>query len=142
MRSGLNERVVAHAWETQSFNPALLQQVNMRLVYRGVPSDAGGPDYQDALFAQEDKTLLRGDVEFHVVSSDWYNHRHHADAAYDNVQLHVVWHDDRRPTVRHDGVEIPVLELSRGVNRGESNFEQEEFPKGCACACKHLKQLA
>lgn len=138
MRSGLNERVVSHTWETQSFNPALLQQLNMRLMYRGMPSDAGGPDYQDALFAQEDISLLRGDVEFHVASSDWYNHGHHTDVAYDNVQLHVVWHNDRRPTVRHDGVEIPVLELSQDVNTGESNIDPEPFPRSCACACKHL----
>lgn len=138
MRSGLNERVVAHTWETQSFNPALLQQLNMRLVYRGMPSDAGGPDYQDALFAQKDKSLLRGDVEFHVASSDWYNHGHHTDVAYNNVQLHVVWHDDRRPTVRYDGVEIPVLELCQHVNTGEKNLGATPFPRGCAYACKHL----
>ena len=138
MRSVLHERIVAHTWETQSFNPALLQQLNIRLVYRGLPSDAGGPDYQDALFAQEGKSLLRGDVEFHVLSSDWYNRGHHTDVAYDNVQLHVVWRDDRRPTVRHDGVEIPVLELCQDVNTGENNLDPKPFPRGCACACKHL----
>lgn len=83
--------------------------------------------------------MLRGDVEFHVLSSDWYNHRHHVDAAYDHVQLHVVWHDDRRPTVRHDGVEIPVLELSRDATASESDFEPQPFPESCACACKYLE---
>ena len=33
---------------------------------------------------------VKGDIEIHLVSSDWYHHGHHQDPRYDKVILHVV----------------------------------------------------
>jgi hypothetical protein len=38
-----------------------------------------------------------GDVEVHMEPSDWVQHRHHEDAAYENTLLHVVWNAPAHP---------------------------------------------
>ncbi len=107
----IDERLVVGIWERQAFDLAALARLGFEVVFRGVPSDAGGPDYQDAIFSTPNASLVRGDVEFHVRSSDWYHHGHAVDPRYNGVQLHVVWQDDAGCTRRQDGVVVPVLEL-------------------------------
>jgi Protein of unknown function (DUF2851) len=111
----VGERIVVSAWERQTFDPSTLQSLGLTLIYRGVPSDAGGPDYQDAIFESDDQTLLSGDVEFHVRTSDWYHHGHHQDARYNGVLLHVVWEGDSLATVRQDGSQVPTLVVGSSV---------------------------
>jgi hypothetical protein len=106
----MDERWIAEIWETQAFDHSALESLDLSVVYRGVPSDAGGPDYQDALLAGPDGSLIAGDVEFHVRSSDWTRHGHHLDPRYNGVALHVVWTSDTS-TVRQDAQPIPTLEL-------------------------------
>jgi len=107
----VDERVVAVAWERQRIPVRPLQALDLRVVYRGVPSDAGGPDYQDAILCWRGRHLVNGDVEFHSQSSDWYRHGHHTNPAYNRVVLHVVWNDDTGSTVRADGEHVPTLEV-------------------------------
>ncbi|HZU13118.1 MAG TPA: DUF2851 family protein [Chloroflexota bacterium] len=109
MDGSIDERVVADAWERQAFDRSALVSLGLNVVSRGLPSDAGGPDYQDAILASSDRSLIQGDVEFHVRSSDWYVHRHHEDSRYDNVILHVVWDVDTAETVTADGRLVPTL---------------------------------
>lgn len=107
----IDERVVSDLWERQAFEPAVLASLGLHVVYRGVPSDAGGPDYQDALVSTADAGLMSGDVEFHVQSSDWYAHGHDRNPAYNDVILHVVWIDDAGATVREDGELVATAAL-------------------------------
>ena len=107
----VDERLVADLWERQAFLPDGLRTLGLRVVFRGVPSDAGGPDYQDALLSIGEREIVSGDIEFHVRSSDWYRHGHDCDQRYNHVVLHVVWTDDTPSTVRADGAAIPVLAI-------------------------------
>ncbi len=109
--AAVDERLVAEVWERQAFPAAALLTIGLRVVFRGVPSDAGGPDYQEVLLERWGRELIGGDVEFHVRSSDWYHHRHHRSQAYNRVLLHVVWESDGGATIRHDGQVVPQLEL-------------------------------
>lgn len=73
-----------------------------------------GPDFFNAKI-NIDGQLWAGNVEVHPNASDWYVHHHEEDVAYDNVILHVVWHDDIN-VYRKDNSLIPTLELKRYVS--------------------------
>lgn len=109
--AGINEGLVTTVWERQAFDEDALDALRLRVVFRGVPSDAGGPDYQDAILSRDAGAIVTGDIEFHVQSSDWYRHGHHRDQRYDRVILHVVWHDDMGETTCSDGKQVPILAL-------------------------------
>lgn len=59
-----------------------------------------GPDFTDVRLRitgrDGQSTLLVGEIEIHVLSSDWYRHRHHTDKAYDHLVLHVVGRADKQ----------------------------------------------
>ena len=85
------------------------------VVYPGRSNGDSGPDFRDAIIAGK-FGLMKGDVEVHVRSSDWYGHRHHTDDEYSNVILHVViWHDCSSATVLRSGKRVPVLCLAKAL---------------------------
>jgi hypothetical protein len=127
----IDERLVADIWERQAFDRRVLTALGLELIYRGVPSDAGGPDYQDAIVATEGGATLRGDVEFHVRSCDWNHHGHSRDPRYNSVILHVVWIDDEKNTVRADGWQVPIVALSGATALPLSLDPAGLFPHPC-----------
>lgn len=111
----VDERVVADLWERQAFDRASLAALGLTVLFRGLPSDAGGPDYQEAVLAQHGRSVLSGDIEFHVMGSDWYAHGHHRDPHYESVILHVVWEGDGEETRTASGRLVPTLALRGSV---------------------------
>ncbi|UCD22180.1 MAG: DUF2851 family protein, partial [Chloroflexota bacterium] len=82
------------------------------VVYPGRTNGDSGPDFRDAVIINE-SNLMKGDVEIHVKSSDWYNHGHNIDADYNNVILHVVlWHDCNSATLLQNGKAVPLICLA------------------------------
>ncbi len=55
-----------------------------------------GPDFLHAAI-QLDGVTIKGAVEIHNLSGDWFKHEHHLDPAYDNVILHVAAENDLPP---------------------------------------------
>jgi hypothetical protein len=71
-----------------------------------------GPDFSQATIII-DKIKWVGNVEIHILSSDWVKHLHHFDSAYQTIILHVVWEDDMG---RVDGLRyFPTIELKNLV---------------------------
>jgi len=85
------------------------------VIYPGRTNGDNGPDFRDAVIVNKSH-LTKGDVEVHVKSSDWYSHKHHADAEYNNVILHVVmWHDCNSATLLQSDKPVPVLCLAKAL---------------------------
>lgn len=55
----------------------------------GLPNTNAGPDFLGAK-VRIGGTLWAGDIEIHTRSTNWRQHGHHTDAAYNGVVLHVV----------------------------------------------------
>ncbi len=82
----------------------------VRIVSRGIPNYDSGPDFRGALI-RIGGILFRGDVELHVHAGDWVAHRHHRDARYNSVILHVACRAGSIPAVTASGRELPLLLL-------------------------------
>lgn len=108
----LPERFLHYIWQFQLFEHQELQTNDgepIQIIHTGLLNHHSGPDFSDARI-EIGKTLWAGHVEIHKKSSDWLQHQHQEDAAYDSVILHVVYEYDQ-PIYRQDGTIIPTLEL-------------------------------
>jgi len=85
----------------------------LRVIYPGRINGDNGPDFRDAIIAMNESKLIKGDIEIHIKSSDWYSHSHHCDPEYNNVILHVVaQHNAGSATLTQNSKSVPVLCLS------------------------------
>ena len=113
----ISEDFLHYVWQFGLFNRTHLSTINSRDVLQilvvGVPNKDAGPDFYHAKIKTSHE-IWAGNIEIHVRSSDWQKHKHHLDAAYDNVVLHVVYEYDK-PTLRSDGTIVPVLELKNRI---------------------------
>ncbi|MEE8204686.1 MAG: DUF2851 family protein [Dehalococcoidales bacterium] len=112
----LRENQVAEVWQRQLVKGMeLLSEKGdaLEIIYPGRLNDDRGADFRDAVISLNGR-MLRGDVEIHVRSGSWIDHKHHRDPVYNRVILHVVmWHSGSTVTRLQNGGEIPVLALSR-----------------------------
>src|SRR5215469_9938362 len=75
----LHERELARLWEAGRVPASALvteEGVALQIVYRGRPNGGAGPDFRDAVIALPDARLLHGDVELHILASDFRRHGH------------------------------------------------------------------
>ncbi|MDD3627089.1 MAG: DUF2851 family protein [bacterium] len=108
------EKNIYYVWENYIFERKDLSVHGCGSVFiidRGTRNFMDGPDYINAEIIL-DSELLRGDIEIHVNSSEWYLHRHHLSQRYDNVILHVVTNLDNDSIVKLNKDLIPQLDLS------------------------------
>jgi hypothetical protein len=115
-RIKLSEKQVALIWQ-QMVGKELISSEDglVSVIYPGMTNGGSGPDFRDAVIVNNSH-LTKGDVEVHVMSSDWYSHQHHNDAEYNNVILHVVMcHDCNSATLLQSGKPVPVLCLAKAL---------------------------
>lgn len=113
----MSEYFLHYLWQFQYYHKLTLVTTAgdpLQVLRPGYHNNHAGPDFTGA---QVQLGVMKwiGSVEIHVRASEWYDHQHHQDAAYDNVVLHVVWEDDK-PVYRADGTIIPTLELRHRVS--------------------------
>lgn len=107
----MTERLLQFIWQFQYFNKGELLTTSgetMQIISPGQYNTNQGPDFLDAKI-KIGKTTWAGNIELHLLSSDWKKHNHHKDKNYNNVILHVVWEDD------FPDYNIPVLHLKTRV---------------------------
>lgn len=113
----MREEFLHYAWQHQLFNKEALlttQGQAVNIYFQGYHNHHSGPDFSMAKI-KIDQLEWHGNVEIHYRSSDWKNHQHHTDAAYDNVILHVVWKDDDPIKNLQLGI-VPTLVLQNRID--------------------------
>jgi hypothetical protein len=82
-------------WFEQLYRPALATDDGrtVEVIQPGFWNHASGPDFtRGALrFSDGPDEPVVGPIEVHLRPDDWHAHGHHADSAYDQTILHVVW---------------------------------------------------
>ena len=91
----IKEDLLHHIWKYCLFKMPLLDMDDLpvELVDPGQHNRDSGPDFFNAKI-RSGRILWAGNVEIHKKASEWYQHRHHLDPAFDNVILHVVLYPD------------------------------------------------
>jgi hypothetical protein len=112
----LNESFLHYLWQFQYFDKSELKTTAgevLNILKPGFLNSDAGPDFSQSKIKIDNIDWV-GNVEIHIQSSGWYEHKHDRDAAYENVVLHVVWEEDK-PVYRSDGTRIPTLQLKGRV---------------------------
>jgi len=123
--SALSEEFLIYLWKYQLLNNDLTTTggLPLRIVHPGERNLDSGPDFFNGR-VKIGSTLWAGNIEVHVSASDWYRHGHDKNTAYNNIILHVVYHNDR-PVYRKNKKLIPCLELKDKFNTSIlKNYQQ------------------
>ncbi len=93
----MNELFLSYLWKYRHLDQEIKTESGEQLVvlHPGEQNTDSGPDFFNARIRIGDTTWA-GNVEIHVVASDWFRHGHHDDPAYDHAILHVVYDADRQ----------------------------------------------
>lgn len=134
----MNEKLLHYIWKFQLFNKAELLSTNqesLSILRPGIHNHNQGPDFSDARIKYDGK-LWSGNVELHVLSSDWLLHKHHEDEHYRNVILHVVWQHDKEVFIG-----CPTLELKHIVPKILLNKYQLFLESKASIPCQNHLHL-
>jgi hypothetical protein len=108
----IREDFLQLVWKYQYFDRRKLETVdgqNVQILSVGFHNQSEGPDFRDAVIVLDGVTF-HGHVEVHRLASEWKQHAHGGDPAYNSVILHVVWENDRE-VLRNDSTPMPTIEL-------------------------------
>ncbi|MDR1054264.1 MAG: DUF2851 family protein [Prevotellaceae bacterium] len=108
----MNEDFLHFIWKFKLYDKDALYTTDNEIVEIksvGLPNNGAGPDFLNARIKIGDTEWV-GNVEIHIKSSNWVQHKHHFDKAYNNVILHVVKYYDN-DAFRQNNSKIPILVL-------------------------------
>lgn len=139
----MQERLLQFIWQYNLYRPAALYTVQkdaVQIIYGGTINTDAGPDFSSAKI-KIGNTILAGNIELHVRTSDWLKHGHQADEAYKRLILHVVYEHDT--TLEPGG--IPVLELKDHIPAyvldQYTSLLQTTAPLPCARSLPAIKSI-
>lgn len=113
----IKESFLYYIWKTKSFDFNNLEVGDKAIIIEdfGIQNHDSGPDFSDVRIRIND-ILWAGSVEMHIKSSDWVRHKHHKDAAYNKVILHIVYeHDQEIYNEKNDLV--PTIALKDRIHK-------------------------
>ncbi len=91
------ELLLHYIWQQKAFMLFPQQTTDGRsveVIDVGIHNCDAGPDFFNVKL-RIDGQIWVGNIEIHILSSDWYRHHHDRDKAYDNVILHIVKQADK-----------------------------------------------
>ncbi len=131
----MNEAFLQFVWKHRLFNATNLKTEEgqiVEVIHPGQHNTDAGPDFFNSR-VRIDGTTWAGNVEIHPKASDWYQHKHEADSAYDNVVLHVVCKNDGE--VRNSAGEIVPAMVLDYPSHLETNYQHLlQSDRWIACA--------
>ena len=80
----MNEALFQFIWQYSLYKPTSLQTAGgepLTVIYPGKLNRDAGPDFLEGKI-KIGNTILVGNIELHIKSSDWLRHGHQNDAAY------------------------------------------------------------
>ena len=151
-----NEKFIQWLWENKKvgINLKTISGKPVEIIFQGIPNFEDGPDFKKAII-KIDKPL-KGDVEIHLVSRDWFSHKHNADPKYNNVILHIVLDvkEARRlhrfqelpallilAVVHHYGRDVVDRHLHRVAEQEEQDDGKSQHNGQCAAVAQRLNEL-
>jgi len=111
----MNETLFQFIWQYSLYQPIGLHTADgepLTVIHCGRLNRDAGPDFSEAKI-KIGSTILVGNVELHIRSSDWLRHGHQHDNAYQNLVLHVVYENDIENVVDN----TPVLVLKDHISQ-------------------------
>ncbi|MDR0427916.1 MAG: DUF2851 family protein [Dysgonamonadaceae bacterium] len=114
MKTKTIEKLLHYVWKHKLYQSVELETTDgssLEIIDPGILNTDAGPDFFNAKIKLGDK-LWVGNVEIHLKSSDWYNHNHHQDEAYNSVILHVVESVNNREVKDSSGRIIPQWSMN------------------------------
>ena len=111
----ISERLVQVIWTDLLFDTQNLKTrdgQSLQIIHPGRWNAEGGPDFQNAQILITEK-IIRGDIEIHLYTTGWNEHRHHVNPAYNQVILDVCLWDFGGPLFVHtmQSQRVPQLVL-------------------------------
>lgn len=138
------EELLHYVWKHKIFPLKTLQTtsgLSVEVIDAGLSNTDSGPDFFNAKL-KIGGTLWVGNIEVHLLSSDWYRHGHDKDKAYNSVILHVSGQVDC-DVVRSTGEPIPQLQLAcpENVRKHYQELRQAEIYPPCYSILNSLPKL-
>jgi len=96
----VREEFVQVLWYDARWRPPVLKDecgVEIKVLQPGVWNENAGPDFTNAVLSVDGGRRICGDVEVHVLPTDWDSHGHGRDRRYCRVIAHVTWFAGRSP---------------------------------------------
>lgn len=127
------EKLLQYIWKHKIFPLAPLYTddgSSVEVIDPGIQNTDAGPDFFNAK-VRLDGTTWVGNVEIHRNASEWFQHGHDQDPAYNNVILHVVEHADRPVTTSlQKNVPQISLPIPEGLIRQYDLLKQsDDYPR-------------
>lgn len=129
----MKEDFLHYIWSHELFHKTgiAISGEKIEIISPGTKNTDAGPDFYNARI-KIDNTIWAGNVEIHTDSSNWINHKHNKDSAYDNVILHVV-QNFTKESFRSNGEMIPTLEIKYDKNLFEKYEKLVSSNKNIPC---------
>ena len=129
------ERLLQYVWKYRLFSTVDLQTeegIPVMVIDPGIQNTDAGPDFFNAKISISG-AVWAGNVEIHRKASDWKNHHHDMDPAYDSVILHVVEEADAK-ACRTNGEKIPqaVIQIPPAIQNNMNWLLSRDTPLPCA----------
>ncbi len=136
----MTEEFLHYIWKFKHFQLPinLVSGESVSILDPGQHNTNAGPDFFNSRI-KIGNTIWAGNVEIHVKASDWYNHNHQNNKAYDNIILHIVFKNDK-DIKRQNGETIPVIEMKGNINESLYDRYQSFMTSKSYVACNLLIQ--